>query len=262
MVWTPSLKGAARLLLRLSLMPLALKRFPIVSARRCDPGVALWSSVALFLFASACGTPGGGGMRREGGTGDGAGGSADADSTGVAGTTGGGDPLPTVQLLITPSDGTTAWAGGSISLSLYDPAGIASDAWLDEIKAKAFLETWPERAPVAFQEWKRSRNHLRATRLFSCSLRRRSTRGGTSQESTAGCRPRSASTRLWRTGRAVCGSRTDSHPIVRTIQFCTKAGAGMKLLVAFSEPLTLSVAPEKLVTLMVDGASVACTSYY
>ena len=39
-------------------------------------------------------------------------------------------------------------------------------------KAKAFLETWPSdlRSP---SKWKRSRNHLRATRLLSCFRRRR-----------------------------------------------------------------------------------------
>ena len=199
-------------------------------------------------------------MRREGGTGDGAGGSADADSTGVAGTTGGGDPLPTVQLLITPSDGTTAWAGGSISLSLYDPAGIASDAWLDEIKAKAFLETWPERAPVAFQVETLAEpppSYKVVQLLPAAPLDARWYVAGVDSGLPSAIRfyPPLAD------GTSGVRFRTDSHPIVRTIQFCTKAGAGMKLLVAFSEPLTLSVAPEKLVTLMVDGASVACTSY-
>jgi hypothetical protein len=35
----------------------------------------------------------------------------------------------------------------------------------------------------------------------------------------------------------------------------------MKLLVDFSEPLTLGVAPETLVTLNVGGAAAPCTSY-
>jgi hypothetical protein len=64
---------------------------------------------------------------------------------------GGASPFPTAQLLITPADGTTASEGADIVFSLYDPVGIVTDAWLEQLKVKAFLQTWPERTPVAFQ---------------------------------------------------------------------------------------------------------------
>jgi hypothetical protein len=242
----------------------------MLAARRSDHGVAIGSSLALLLYAAACGTPGGGGAAPDGGTGaaatsdaavsTGTAGSAAGGSAGTAATTGGGSPLPTVQLQITPPDGTTAWMGGDIALSLYDPAGIASAEWLDQIKAKAFLETWPERAPIAFQAetLAEAPSNYKVIHLVPAApLDARWYVAGVNSGLPSAIRFYSPLA----DGTNGARFRTDSHPIVRDIQFCLKAGTGMKLLVDFSEPVTLGVAPEKLVTLTVGGAAAPCSSY-
>jgi hypothetical protein len=247
--------------------PLASIRVWILDARRSDPGVAIWSSLAFLLFAAACGTSGGGGANPDGGTGAAAGSTVAGGSAGAAGagsgaaaTTGGGSPIPTAQLQITPPDGTTAWTGADIELSLYDPAGIVADAWLDQVKAKAFLETWPERAPVAFQAETLAEappNYKVVHLIPAAPLDGRWYVAGVNSGLPSAIRfytPLEDGTNGVR-------FRGDSHPIVRDVQFCLKAGIGMKLLVDFSEPLTLGVAPEKLVALTVGGTSAPCTSY-
>jgi hypothetical protein len=165
-----------------------------------------------------------------------------------------------VQLQITPADGKTAWAGADIALSLYDPAGIVTDTWLEQVKAKAFLQTWPERTPVAFQaetlpEPPASYKVLHL--LPAAPLEARWYVAGVD----SGLPPAIRFYTTLADGTNGVRFRPDSHPLVRDVQFCLKAGAGMKLLLSFSEPLTLGVAPEKLVTLAVGGAAAPCTSY-
>jgi hypothetical protein len=159
-----------------------------------------------------------------------------------------------VELQITPADGTTAWASADIALSLYDPTGIVSDAWVEQLRAKAFLQTWPERAPVAFQTGMLSDPvHI----LPIAPLDARWYLAGVDSGLPSAIHfytPLSDGTNGVR-------FRPDSHPLVRDVQFCLKAGPGMKLLVDFSEPLTLGAGPEKLVTLTVGGAAAPCTSY-
>src|SRR5882724_5689406 len=215
-------------------------RFPNIPAayriragRRTDPGVAIRALLLLLCAASCGGTPGG---------------------------TGGSSPFPTAQLQIAPADGTTAWAGADVALSLYDPVGIVTDAWLEQLKAKAFLQTWPERAPVVFQAETLSEppaSYKVVHLLPTAPLDARWYVAGVDSGLPSAIRfyaPLDDGTNGVR-------FRPDSHPLVRDVQFCLKAGAGMKLLVRFSEPLTLGVVPEKLVTLTVGGAPAPCISY-
>jgi hypothetical protein len=124
------------------------------------------------------------------------------------------------------------------------------------VTARAFLETWPERAPVAFTTDRPAAGYRVVRVVPSAPLDDRwYVNGLTSLPSLI--------TYDAQLPDGTIGSRfrPGSHPRVSHIQFCEKAGGGMKLLVNFSEPVTLSRTAEEIVTLKVGGVASPCTSY-
>jgi hypothetical protein len=176
---------------------------------------------------------------------------------GAADTAGGGSPLASAQLQISPADGTTA-SGMDLTLRLYDYAGIVDDAKLAEVSAQAVLQTWPEGTPVAFttDTLAEAPPSYKVVRIVPTSPL-------TDRWYLAGLRGLPAKITYYTPaplpdGKPGVRFRPGSHPRVSQIQFCLKEGAGMKLIVGLSETVTLNRPTDELVALKIGGADSPC----
>jgi hypothetical protein len=181
-----------------------------------------------------------------------------ACSCGGGGTNGGGAPLPSVHLLIEPSDGATAWAGKDIVFTLNDPGPILDDSALADLASRTRVAAWPDGTAVsttietgpglADQKWIRVRpiaplqDHWHVIELVDPPVR--ITTAARLDAGTIGSR-----------------FRPGSHPRVAKIDFCEKESPGMKLAVTFSELVTLDSAAADVISLRIAGAVSACQQY-
>jgi len=185
----------------------------------------------------------------------GAGGSAGA---GGAGSSSGG-PVRTAFVALHPIDGTTATGDADISAVFSDPGSLLTADLLDQQRAAIVLTTWPEQTPVTTSvtlmgvggpagatlrvapasplgdRW----YMLRMTNVPSAIVPE-----APLQDGTVGVR-----------------FRATSQPRVLNLRFCEKEGAGSKLLIAFSEPVTYVAPTSGLIALSILGVAAVCDVY-
>lgn len=165
---------------------------------------------------------------------------------------------PTAQLGFTPPDGTTAWQASPL-LSFQDGAGIIDAATLADLAGRVALQTWPEGiaqpiatdAPTGLSPTEKvvrvtPQNPLedRWYIVEMSSLPSNISFYSPLADGTVGAR-----------------FRPDSYPRVAHIQFCGKDPPGMKLLIVFSENVTLANPVVETVSLQIAGTPSTCTPY-
>jgi len=166
--------------------------------------------------------------------------------------------LPTAQLSFTPPDGTTAWQAPPL-LSFQDGAGIIDDATLADLASRVALETWPERTaqpivtdtPVGLSPTEKV---VRLTPQSPLEDRWYVVEMSSLPSSVSFYSP-------LEDGTVGARFRPDSHPRVAQIQFCLKDPPGMKLLIVFSESVTLASPADATVSLQIAGTTSPCASY-
>jgi hypothetical protein len=177
----------------------------------------------------------------------------------------GGGPFPGVQLDFQPSDGSTGVGTQPLAVAVFNPSPFVTDVKLAELAAAVSLVTWPEKQAV----------DARVEPGLA------STPGSTGSAAwprvvltpAAPLQSRWYAIRMTPTngffqfnsvpGEPQIGARfrPDPQPQVIRIDFCTKDGAGMKLVLSFSEALVTTAASGDRVSVEIDGKPAVCNLY-
>jgi hypothetical protein len=167
----------------------------------------------------------------------------------------GGSPLPQAQVSFDPSDGTTAVGPRPLVVSVYEMGFNADEAVLRDLAGRVSLRTWPEGTAVPADATINAGNKTvsltptaahqdRWYLLAASSLPDRLVFWSRLPDGTIGAR-----------------FRPGSHPRVSHVQFCEKEGAGMKLVVNFSEPMVARPSAAGVVSLEIEGKAAPCALY-
>jgi hypothetical protein len=188
----------------------------------------------------------------------GVGGSANLGGAGGASNSGGG-PIRTAVVTLNPADGTTAAAGMDLALVFTDPGSVLDAAAIERVRSAVVLATWPEKAQVPATVTATGTGGPAGATI-------RVTPGGALSDrwyllSASAIPTNVVPSALLADGSVGVRFRPTSQPRVRTLQICDKEGAGAKLLLTFSEPITYTAPTAGLIGLAIDDVTSSCDVY-
>ncbi len=168
------------------------------------------------------------------------------------------EPPPTVVLAIEPGDGVTAWQGRDITIAVEDAGRLLGPEWRTGLADHFYLRTWPEGVPIAVTaetvpgptdaQW-----GVRLTPALTLD-------DGWYVVGASDLPSRIISTQKLPDGTIGARFSPGSHPRVAAVQLCGQDQAGTRVMLSFSEPVSLPADVTQAVAVAVNSRPAACSS--
>ena len=170
-----------------------------------------------------------------------------------------GGPSLSVQLRFEPEDGATAVGSDVLRITAFGGGRTVDEPMITALTGAVALETWPEKVAVAA----RIAAGVDSTQNPQLVVTPEAPLQGRWYVLRVKSLPEHFT--FWpplEDGTLGTRFRPDSHPIVRRLEFCEKAGAGMKLVLLFSEAVATDASSAAHVSVDIDGAPTTCSLYW
>jgi len=173
---------------------------------------------------------------------------------------GGGEPVPFIQIQSAIADGTTNAGQGPFAVTFTGVRRMLDAATMTDLVARLGITTWPEGTvvPVSVAV---DMSATGATTPNTATVQVSVTDALSGRWYALGFGPHAGGLTTQQTFDSdVWGVRLrpDSHPAVRLVEFCgADPTVGMKLIVTFSEPVTVD-SPADAFSVQQNGAALSC----